>query len=600
MKISKISLMASALAAVTLASCSSDYLSTQPETSISTAEIGKSVEAAQLAVNGICSAMMTQYQSTSYNQLNGEPYFNTIYNEGLGQDDLCGLSLSQFGPEIITGGAPWQKDNYVLNALPWEYCYNIISQANLVIGSIDTAEGDEEQRDFVKAQALTLRAHAYTKLMQYYAPRWENSRNGEAKCAVYKVEAGIKDAPLCSMNDVFKLIYEDLTNAISLFEGSSFERSYKWQPDINIAYGVFARAAMIIHDYPKAQDMANKAQSGFSVMDNNTYLSGFFEDNNDFMWTCSADEADIYYWSWGSHHAVNGIYVKNWGEGAGAIDYDLYRKMDPQDIRRQCFLTPDKIDVLVAYNKAWNPGKLTADDWWNPNLVLESKNCDLSSGPIAKKDAGEDGKYGLYTVAIRYCQYYSQNIFKGNLSSTLNPDGFNAYYTAGASGDVLLSKGVYGTLAKIPFGAQFKFWSKAPYGTSAYPFMRCSEMVLTEAEAAYYNGDVVTAKNCLKKINDIRIPGYSCDKTGEALLDEIRLSRRLELWGEGFSWPDFKRWNLPIVRHAWKTKDPTSGNWMLDYAIDTPADANGGWRMLVPQSEWKYNNAINRDELEYD
>ncbi len=581
-----------------LSACSSDYLDLRPDTTISTAEGTATVEANALIINGICNAMSTQYQSADYNQLNGESYFNTIYNESLGQDYICGMGLTMWSVEQIIGGAPWQKDNYVLNALPWDYCYNLINQANTVIAAIDDADGDEAQRKFVKVQALTFRAHGYTKLMQYYCPRWEDSRNGEARCAVMKIKPGLGDAPLCTANDVFKLIYEDLTSAIQLYTESGVSRGKKWQPDLNVAYGIFARAALIKHDWPKAQEMAHNARQGYSVMDNNTYLAGFIDDNNDIIWSSADDASDIYYWSWGCHHAVNGLYVNNWKLGAGAIDLDLYNMLDPNDIRRKCFLTPDKVEVLQEYNRAWNPGKITAEDWWNSDLVVESSNVDLSSGPCAKKDA-VNGKWGLYNVALRYCQYYGTEVFTGDVNTMFNDEGYGPYYKRGNEGDMLISKGVYGTLTKIPFGAQFKFWSIPPYGVTKYCFMRSAEMCLTEAEAAYHNGDEATALKCLKEINGLRIPGYDFNGNGQALLDEIRLCRRIELWGEGFSWPDFKRWNLPIVRRAWKPGDPTSGNWMIDFGKTTEPNINNGWRMLIPLHEYQNNDLINRDDLEY-
>lgn len=36
--------------------------------------------------------------------------------------------------------------------------------------------------------------------------------------------------------------------------------------------------------------------------------------------------------------------------------------------------------------------------------------------------------------------------------------------------------------------------------------------------------------------------------TGQALIDEIMVQRRVELWGEGFRFLDLKRLNLPLDR----------------------------------------------------
>lgn len=593
-----------AAAALLLPACASDYLDLEPQTTVSTAEVTRTVEAAQLAINGICNAMQTQYQSTSYNQYNGESYVNTLLGDALGQDYISGLGGANWGAITMRMGSTWDNERYVFQYIPWSYCYNLINQANTVIAGIDDAEGDEEERNFVKGEAYTFRAFAYTKLMMYYGPRWEDSDNGNTYVAVLRTEPSIKDVPLCTMNAVMDLIYSDLDTAIEAFQASgTTSRDYKWQPDLSIAYGVYTRAALIKNDWAKAQTMAHNARQGYTIMDNDTYLSGFCYDNNDFMWIQASEPSDIYYWSYGSHYSANGTYVNNWGLGAGAIDKSLFDQLDENDIRRQCYLMPENVDKMPS---AYNPGKLKAEDWWNPELVDGSNICNMAIGAFAKKDAGKSGKWGLYNIALRYSKWYGENVFVGDYNSMKNEDYWN-YYKTGNSGKVLLSKGVYGTLVPVPFGAQYKFWSIPPYGVSAYPYMRASEMCLAEAEAAYHNGDVATAQKCLNEINGKRIPGYTCSSTGQALLDEIRLCRRIELWGEGQNWTDFKRWNLPINRVPWVATDldgkpiegtqPGQGNWIPDYAGKIETNIHYGWRMLVPNAESEYNHAVDRNLL---
>lgn len=292
----------------------------------------------------------------------------------------------------------------------------------------------------------------------------------------------VEDAPLCTMNDVFKLIYEDLDTAIGLYKESGMKREAKWMPDLNVAYGIYARAAMIKHDYGTAQTMAHNASDGYKVMDNNTYLGGFCYDNDDFMWTTSSVDSDIYYWSEACFIAPNGTYVAKW-QVADGIDYDLYRQMDPNDIRRQCYLTPDKVKVLTDYNKTWNPGKVTDADWWNAELVNMTSNCDLSAGPYDKDRKNPNKRWGLYNVALYYSYYYGQEVFSGDISSMANPDESGdqyAYIYLGNKGKIRLTKDQYGTLNTIPFGAQYKFWSVPPYGAGTFSYMRAGEMKLLE------------------------------------------------------------------------------------------------------------------------
>ncbi len=575
-----------------LSACSSDYLDLKPITDISAEQAVETVEAAQLALNGICTAMQCQYQATNLNQFNGEGYVNTLYNDAFGQDVISGLGCAQWGTAFMN--FEWSDYRNGIGDLIWMYYYNLVNRANVILDGIDNASGDEALRDMIKAQALTFRAHAYQKLLAYFGPRWEDSNNGETYCIVLRTKAGTDPCPLATMNEVVAQIKSDLDTAIGLYQSCGQERTYKWQPDIAVAYGVYSRLAMLVHDWGTAQSMAHDARQGYTIMDNNTYMAGFYMDNDDFMWESGTEESDIYYWSWGSHFAANGQYVNTWKLGGNAIDMTLYRQLDEKDIRRQLYFTPDKV---VGTSTQVNPAKVKEDAFWNPALVNSSTYNDVAGGPTSNKEA-VNGAWGLANFAVRYAYNYVNETFKGNIAD-INNVNFYAYYSVASSGKITVARGVYGVPTVMPFGAQFKFFSYGPYGAGVYNYMRSTEMCLNEAEAAYHNNDKPTALKCLKEVNDKRIPGYAFNSTGEDLLEEIRLCRRIELWGEGHSFTDFKRWKLPLNRVKWVAGDVTSGNWVTDVAEEVPVTANFGWRMVVPSSESDYNSAIDRNQLGY-
>lgn len=80
-------------------------------------------------------------------------------------------------------------------------------------------------------------------------------------------------------------------------------------------------------------------------------------------------------------------------------------------------------------------------------------------------------------------------------------------------------------------------------------FMRKSEMLLNYAEAAAENNQDGEAHKALNALMETRQPGYSADAlTGQALIAEVRLQRRIELWGEGFGLLDLKRWGIGVDR----------------------------------------------------
>jgi hypothetical protein len=82
------------------------------------------------------------------------------------------------------------------------------------------------------------------------------------------------------------------------------------------------------------------------------------------------------------------------------------------------------------------------------------------------------------------------------------------------------------------------------------PFMRLPEMMLAMAEGyARAGGHDADAQNALYPLALHRDPQYvKSTKTGAALIDEIMIQRRVELWGEGFRFLDLKRLNLPLDR----------------------------------------------------
>ena len=121
-------------------------------------------------------------------------------------------------------------------------------------------------------------------------------------------------------------------------------------------------------------------------------------------------------------------------------------------------------------------------------------------------------------------------------------------------------------------------------------------MLLIEAEANYHlSTDPTAAQNSLGELNlaSGRDPQYTCTATGEDLLKEIKMYRRLELWGEGFSWYDCKRWGDPVVRHS----IAEGGNYSQFVSGTFGFDKSGNydetfWKWIIPNRESDYNTAI--------
>ncbi|AGA80806.1 RagB/SusD family nutrient uptake outer membrane protein [Echinicola vietnamensis] len=84
---------------------------------------------------------------------------------------------------------------------------------------------------------------------------------------------------------------------------------------------------------------------------------------------------------------------------------------------------------------------------------------------------------------------------------------------------------------------------------SDYLYMRIEEMYLLHAENAAKAGDEAAARASLKALMEERVPdaSYVDALAGQALLDEIILQTRIELWGEGKSYLMMKRNRLTVT-----------------------------------------------------
>lgn len=558
-------------AAGMLASCSSDYLDLNPKTSISANEAVGTTQAAKMSVRGMARAMYTQYYNIAAPRgCSGEGTFNAAVNDALGPDDVSYFHMMELG----TNWYPWrsmslQTSTYCQNI--WMYCYNFIGQASTIIENIANAEGEEAERQFVEAQARTFRAFGYIKAMQWFAPRWQDSNNGQKASVVLRKESGTGPAPLGTFNEVMDFIYEDLEEAEKLYLASGLSRAASYEPDLFVAYGLHARAALIRNDWKTAKEKAHNARQGREVMSMADYFKGFLVENDEYMWTNF--ENDIYYSSPGSWFSCNGTFPCNWKIGF-SINIDLYKQLDPKDMRRKLYFMPDRVADVAAIPGYEDVATLTEADFWN------EKFFDVVAANV-KLDAVEDTR--MISLAKGFVQLAANN---------------NAY-----SGIEDMVRWPYSMTptpnpASMNLGASVKMWSMGNYGDSAYPYMRAAEMYLTEAEAAYMDGDEATAKECLTAVNSKRIENYSCTSTGDALLNEIRICRRIELWGEGFNFVDFKRWNLPFSKRTYVIGDPTSGNCDATFAFSQEASANKGWRLAIPQQELDANPGIDKKLLE--
>jgi hypothetical protein len=139
---------------------------------------------------------------------------------------------------------------------------------------------------------------------------------------------------------------------------------------------------------------------------------------------------------------------------------------------------------------------------------------------------------------------------------------------------------------------QFKFLKQFDPGGGSFNIYRSAEMYLAEAEAlCHLGGQDAKVQSLLKEINKNLDPQYTCTKTGADLLKEVKLYRRIDLWGEGFDWYDYKRWNEPIIRKGKKD----GGNFNDAFAVTINVGDGSKWTWKIPKNETDYNKLISLD-----
>ena len=134
----------------------------------------------------------------------------------------------------------------------------------------------------------------------------------------------------------------------------------------------------------------------------------------------------------------------------------------------------------------------------------------------------------------------------------------------------------------VPTYSVVKFIAGSTWAAD-YLMMRSAEMLLIEAEAAAEDGQTAVAQQALNDLYTARNEGQSTSATGTDLINEIRLQRRIELWGEGFGLFDIKRWQIPLDR---RDHNPS-----LCVVTDLPANSSD-FNLRIPQREIDANDEI--------
>lgn len=433
--------------------------------------------------------------------------------------------------------------SYRFSQLPWTYFYGWINNCNTVL-SLAGEEPDDDKK-VGAGMALALRAFFYLDLAQMFAqkPYTEDKTSETVPLVVETTEVSdLLKNPRATNEQIYAQIISDLDKAETYLDG--YVRTDVYVPDQSVVFGLKARAYLLMGEWAKAVEYAQKAQVGYTVMDEATYTNwdtGFNTPTSSWMFgaTYKSDDPCIQIndgdSSWGSMMiieinpdvTVSGCgYAANYGQPF-LIDRHLYESIPATDFRKKCFVDfaiddmsqADAVTALAAYSNypAWIYNCGHSVDGYDAVGGLELKFRPNGG------DAGRNNQYIGFTVAV--------------------------------------------------------------------PFMRVEEMVLIEAEAAgrLNEADGIAKLTAFAKTRDASYTyGTHTDSYGNTstsqFINEVWWQRRVEFWGEGLATKDIKRLQKGIIR-SYKNTNHVEG---YRYNSDTTPE----WmNICIVQTETNYNTA---------
>lgn len=201
---------------------------------------------------------------------------NGVFNRTSPRADDFGFVMSAIssdaeGPDYIydDSGYNWfsvcgayssRNANYANPYIRYAAPYNQIKIANDLIK--DNADLATEKQKNMVAQARAMRAFDYLSLVQYFQFNYQIAKDKPAVPIVTEKTEDFTNNPRATVEEVFKMIMEDLDFAI---QNLTAERENKKDRiNINVAYGLRARANLIMGKWAEAAADAAKAMEGYT------------------------------------------------------------------------------------------------------------------------------------------------------------------------------------------------------------------------------------------------------------------------------------------------------------------------------------------------
>ena len=418
-----------------------------------------------------------------------------------------------------------RNPNYANPTIRYKIPYTLIGLANDFIASLPADSDDPDIKNQI-AQARVCRAFGYMALAPYFQFGYSVAK--DKLCVPLLTDgADFTNNPRATVAEVWAYVIDELTLAINDLAGAT--RTSKAYVDQNVAYGLRARANLIIGNYAAAAEDAAKAMQGYTPATIAEVSQPAF---------CQLSEHN---WIWGINITAEMVQSNGYPTSSSWISAFSGDGYAAATENTPCIniLLYDKIPATDVRKGWWLDANLHSPNWANLTWVDPGDASVSATGDAIATFTTSDGGKAPF-------QPYTNIKFgmKSGIGSTVN--------------------------------------------NNDWPLMRVEEMILIQAEGLAKSGNEAQAKTILENfVKTYRDPEYKIDGRGLSLADEIWFQRRVELWGEGFFIGDAKRLNKPVVRFHGGVENNEPQAFQFNVAADDPYQ-----NMRFPQSETNYNLGI--------
>lgn len=343
--------------ALSLGSCSKDFLEQRPTEDISAEDLEEAVRQDPDLLRGNIAGLYSTMLKTETGGTTGHDDFGQkgydIYMDMLSGDmALFGVVYGWYsGLARLTTPVDFTNNN---NYIPWRYYYRIIFAANTVIDALGGTDATPEEKDsrHYMGQAKAMRAYAYFYLANLYGR--EGYGTGQEKILPIYTNTTVPNQPLSTSAEVYNLIISDLEEAIELL--SDFDRSSKEQINKDVAKGLLAYALMARgkqEDFEKVITLTEEVSGNFPLTTRREVVADL-DDNGEVLNPESGfNNVNTPSWIWGVNLTQElGLNLVSWwgqvdvftysyafvGDKKG-IDKGLFDAIPADDIRKRQFHT---------------------------------------------------------------------------------------------------------------------------------------------------------------------------------------------------------------------------------------------------------------------